>query len=230
MEQVQVGRSRDGSVHVTDERVNTIISLVGSILAVLLGGILLARVFGAANTSLAQRVAVCVYILGFANLFAMSTIHHALDLSVRTNKVLRTLDYTAIFWHTAAAVAVFVLYLFPDTFGYAVAAGTWAIAAIGISLRASMPHLPKHITNTLFISLGWFPAVSLILHGGALGAVDFALLAVGGLLYSAGFVVYVVERPNPIKGLVGFHEIWHVFVLLASISHWLLVYKIVGGR
>ena len=50
------------------------------------------------------------------------------------------------------------------------------------------------------------------------------LLAAGGLVYSAGFVIYVIERPNPWPGIFGFHEIWHVLVAVAAFLHYLLMY------
>ena len=223
--------SKDGSVHVTDERINTIVSLVGSMFSVVLGSILLTSVLFArkagAHHTVAEILSATVYILGFANLFVMSTLHHGLDLSPRVNSVLRTLDYSAIFWHIAATVTVFVIFIFRDNYGYSIAIATWIIAAAGVAVRASIPSLPKHITNTLFITLGWLPATGLILHASSLGLLDFVLLGIGGILYSVGFVMYVTERPNPIKGRLGFHEIWHVFVLVASLSHWLLIYRLV---
>jgi hemolysin III len=223
--------SKDGSVHVTDERINTIVSLVGSMFSVVLGSILLARVIFVSKSGMhhtfAEIMAVALYVLGFANLFVMSTLHHALDLSSKVNSVLRTLDYSAIFWHIAATVTVFVVFIFRDTYGISIAIATWIIAAAGIALRASVPRLPKHITNTLFITLGWLPATGLILHATSLEFMDFLLLGIGGILYSVGFIMYVTEKPNPIKGVLGFHEIWHVFVLVASLSHWLLIYRLV---
>ena len=51
-----------------------------------------------------------------------------------------------------------------------------------------------------------------------------ALMAAGGAVYSAGFVVYVIERPNPRPGVFGFHEVWHVLVVLAALLHYLLMY------
>jgi hemolysin III len=219
-------RSKDGSIHVTDERINTITSLVGSMIAILLSAVIIEKAIRL-NGTWYQLVAVVVYVLGLVNLFVMSTLHHGLQASEKVEKVFRTLDYTAIFWLIAGTMTVLVAYQFATSYGIAVLIGTWALAAIGITLRASIPHLPKHITNTLFITLGWLPAMALLLKAGDLSSVDLALLAVGGLLYSAGFVVYVLEKPNPIKGVFGFHEIWHILVVIASTLHALLIYSVI---
>ena len=145
--------SKDGSVHVTDERINTIVSLVGSMFAVLLGCVLATKLFQSGQAWYKSAVLI-FYILGFANLFVMSTLHHGLNLSKKADSVLRTLDYTAIFWHTAATISVIVVFRYPHLVGFSVLVGTWAIAVTGIALRASMPTFPKHISNTLFIALG----------------------------------------------------------------------------
>lgn len=219
--------SKDGSIHITDERINTIVSLVGSMFAVLLGSVLATKLL-LAGQPWYRTLALIIYILGFTNLFVMSTLHHGLNLSERANSVLRTLDYTAIFWHTAATISVIVLFRYPHLIGYAVLIATWLIAITGIVLRASMPLLPKHISNTLFIALGWLPALVLISGGGLIALHELIYLGLGGLLYSAGFYIYVAERPNPIKGILGFHEIWHTIVLVASLVHWLLIWQIVS--
>ena len=214
--------SKDGSTHLTDERINTIISLVGSMFAVLLGSIVTAKIF-TDGQAWYKSAALVAYILGFINLFVMSTLHHGLSLSKKADDVLRTLDYTAIFWHIAATVSVLVVFHYAGTVGYAILTATWLLAAVGIALRATMPGLPKHISNTLFIALGWLPAFVLLGEGGLIPMHELVLLALGGLLYSVGFYIYVAEKPNPIKGIFGFHEIWHVIVLAASLVHWVLI-------
>jgi hemolysin III len=218
--------SKDGSIHITDERINTIVSLVGSMFAILLGSILVAKIFSIGQPWY-KTVAIIAYVLGFVNLFVMSTLHHGLNLSKRADSVLRTLDYTAIFWHIATTVSVLVVFRYAHFAGYAVLIATWLIAIAGIALRAVFPRLPKHISNTLFIALGWLPAFVLLGEGGLIPSSELFLLAFGGLLYSAGFYIYVAERPNPVKGIFGFHEIWHIIVLIASLFHWILIRSLI---
>ncbi len=85
------------------------------------------------------------------------------------------------------------------------------------------------MTNTLYIAMGWMP-VLLVGSGVSLpvgGA--YLLLAAGGLVYCVGgFVIFVIERPNPpVPGVLGFHEIWHILVVLAAVLHYLLMYRYV---
>lgn len=213
-------RSKDGSVHVTDERVNTLSHLVGSCFALLGGAVLVTE---AATTGDPWRiVGAGVYSATLLLLFVASTLHHGLDLGERGDTVLRTLDYTAVFALIAGTVTPLVLVDVRTPLGWAVLGTVWAIAVGGIVLRAVNPRLPKEVTNTLYIVLGWMP-VALVAGDVTLPAGMLALLAAGGVVYSLGFVVFILERPNPWPGVVGFHEIWHVLVVLAAALHWAMV-------
>jgi hemolysin III len=206
---------------VTDERFNTVSHLFAACFA-LVGAALLIVQAGAQGDPW-KIVGFAVYGLSVVTLFVASTLHHGLDHSPRVNEILRTLDYDSVFFLIAGSVTPLVLVLFRTTYGWTVLGAVWVIAALGIVLRSVVRHLPKLVTNTLYIALGWVP-VLLVGAGGSLPAGAYALMAVGGLVYSAGFVVFVVEKPNPRPGVFGFHEIWHAMVVVAALLHYLLMY------
>lgn len=214
-------RSRDGSIHVTDERINTISHLIGSCFAVLSAAVLLAEA-GAAGDPW-TIVGLSIYCASLVTLFVCSTLHHGLDRSRRTNDILRTLDYTSVFFLIAGTVTPIVLVLARTTFGWAVLGTVWGVAALGIAARSVWMDLPKWVTNTLYIVLGWMPVV-LVLGGLTLPLGALLLLGAGGILYSVGFVVFILERPNPVPGVFGFHEIWHLMVMAAAALHVVLMY------
>lgn len=214
-------RSRDGSVHVTDERINTISHLVGSCFALLGAALLIAH--AAALGDPWKIVGLSVYAASLVTLFVASTIHHGFDRGPRVNDVLRTLDYTSVFFLIAGTVTPIVLVLDRSVFGWAVLGTVWGIAALGIVARSVWRDLPKWVTNTLYIVLGWMP-VALVLGGLELAPGALALMAAGGLVYSIGFVIFILERPNPVPGVFGFHEIWHLLVMAAAALHFLLMY------
>lgn len=213
--------SRDGSVHVTDERFNTLSHLVGSCLALL--GTALLVVQAAAEGDPWKIVAFSVYGASLITLFVSSTLHHGLDRGPRFNEILRTLDYTSVFALIAGTVTPLVLVLFRSPFGWAVLGTVWGVAALGIVVRSVWRQLPKAVTNTLYIALGWMPTV-LLAEGTPLPFGALALMALGGLVYSVGFVVFVIERPNPWPGVFGFHELWHLLVMIAAFLHFLLMH------
>lgn len=83
--------------------------------------------------------------------------------------------------------------------------------------------VPKYVTNTLYITLGWM-TIALLGADVSLPPTALVLLGAGGLVYSAGFEIFVIERPNPWQGIFGFHEIWHLLVAVAAFLHYLLMY------
>lgn len=213
--------SKDGSVHVTDERFNTVSHLFASCFA-LVGAALLITQAGAQGDPW-KVVGFSIYGLSVLSLFISSTLHHGLDRGPRVNEVLRTLDYCSVFLLIAGSVTPLAVVLFRGTYGWTVLGAVWVIAAIGIVLRSLLRELPKYVTNTLYITLGWMP-VLLAGAGTSLPFGAYALMAAGGLVYSAGFVIFVLERPNPLPGVFGFHEIWHAMVVVAAVLHYLLMY------
>lgn len=215
--------SRDGSPHVTDEVINTVSHLAAGCLALLGSVLLIVRVVQVG--SVWGIVGFGVYGLALTGLFTFSTLHHGLDLSDRVNRLLRTFDYLMIFGLIGGTVTPLVLLAYRTPLGWAVLGVVWALAALGITLRAVFQNLPKYITNTLFIVLGWLPVVLVLLGTASFPAGALLLLAGGGLLYSGGFVLFIIEKPNPVPGKFCFHEIWHIIVALAALCQYLFMYR-----
>jgi len=213
--------SRDGSVHVTDERFNAISHLGAACFALVGAGLLIAQ--ASVQGDPWKIVALGIYGLSLVALFASSALHHALDGSPRLNAVLRTLDYDSVFLLIAGSLTPLVLVLFRNVYGWAVLGGVWVIAIAGIVLRSVWRQIPKYVTNTLYIALGW---MTVLLLGAAsnLPVGALVLMAAGGAVYSIGFVIFVIEKPNPWPGVFGFHELWHLLVIIGALLHYLLIY------
>jgi hemolysin III len=205
----------------TDERFNTVSHLFAACFAIVGAALLIVQ--ASVQGDPWKIVGFAVYGLSIVTLFVSSALHHGIDRGPRVNEVLRTLDYDSVFLLIAGSVTPLVLVLFRNPYGWTVLGAVWAIAAVGIVARSLLRQLPKYVTNTLYIALGW---LTVLLVGAAasmpIGAL--VLMAASGLLYSAGFVVFVIERPNPWPGVFGFHEIWHLVVVVAAFLHYLLMY------
>jgi hemolysin III len=105
-----------------------------------------------------------------------------------------------------------------------VLAGVWGGALAGVALKLSWPTAPRWVGVPLYIGLGWVAVFVLtdILH--IAGVTSMVLLAAGGLLYTAGGVLYALKRPNPWPGTFGYHEVFHAMVIAAAICHYIAVY------
>jgi hemolysin III len=218
-------RSKDGSRHVTDERFNTASHLAAAIFA-LLGTVVLI-----VSASVAAKpwhiVSFSIYGTSLVALFLASTLHHGIVGTARVEELLRSLDYHAIFLLIAGSFTPMCLVALRGPLGWSVFGVSWAVAIAGIALKASSSRIPKWVFLTMYGTLGWlgaavaWPLTSIIDWWG------LALLALGGVLYTAGAVVFALERPNPIPGKFGFHEIWHVFVVAGAAAHYFLMLRYV---
>lgn len=221
MENGSLRLSKDGSPHVTDEIWNTIISGSGALLA-LLGGTWL--IYRAAHTATAWHVVgFLIYGVGLFGLFLMSALHHGLHGSPKTNHLLRQIDYCAIFVMIAGTYTPFCLILMRTALGWGILAVIWLAALIGIAIKTRYPLIHRRSITAFYSGMGWFGVLLAYPVYRLIGWEGLGLLLLGGVLYSAGTFIYSSEKPNPFPGKFGFHEIWHLFVLLGASSHYLLI-------
>lgn len=108
--------------------------------------------------------------------------------------------------------------------GYTLLSLIWAIAICGIFLQTFLIKVPRWVYTLTYVLMGWLAvfALSPLVKATSLGSITLLLL--GGVLYTIGAVIYATKKPNFFKDLVGFHEIFHVFVVLGSISHFMFIF------
>ena len=217
--------SKDGSVHVTDEIINTATHIVGSFFA--LFGTVLLIVSAAAEGKVWHVVSFAVYGVSLFILFVASSLHHGVNLSPRLNNLFRLFDYIAIFLLIAGTYTPLCLVVQRNQWGWTMFAVVWALTAVGITIKSLYPDLPRWVTNTFYIGIGWLGAILIFRSIPLIGGIGFALILVGGVVYTVGAMIFYFEKPNPVPGKFGFHEIWHLFVLTGAAMHYLFMYYIV---
>jgi hemolysin III len=99
----------------------------------------------------------------------------------------------------------------------------WGGAVAGVVLTLVWPDAPRYVVVGVCIALGWIAVGALPEVAERVGAAAVVLLGAGGLLYTAGAVVYAVQRPDPAPAVFGYHEIFHVFVIAAALAHFVAV-------
>ncbi len=172
------------------------------------------------------HLAACaVFGIGLVLLYSVSTLYHWLPLAEKGKTALRKLDHIMIFVLIASTYTPLCLIAFRESFGWTMFVGVWAVALLGTALKIFWIQCPRCISTLLYVSMGWIAIAGIrpiirTLEPGAL----FWLVS-GGVLYSIGAVIYALKRPDPIPRWFGFHEIFHVFVILGSLSHFWLIYK-----
>ncbi|MDH3706477.1 MAG: hemolysin III family protein [Acidimicrobiia bacterium] len=170
-----------------------------------------------------SALAGALFAAGMWAMFGVSALVHLKQWSPGQFHTLFRLDHSAIFFCIAAhASAVLLLALDGRPLQLALG-GFWLGAGIGIGAEWLPFHPPRGLMNTMFLVLGWGAVLLLPWLWDSIGVARFALLAFGGVLYTVGAVIVGAQRPDPNPEVFGYHEVWHVFVVLAVICHLLLV-------
>lgn len=174
-------------------------------------------------------IAAIVYGLSLTALYAASATYHLVRGTEAVGRLLRRFDHCAIFGLIAGTYTPTIWVALEGTTRNWMLAAVWGVALVGIAMRIFWLGAPRWLYVAVYLAMGWMGFLKAeAFYRGLPGAV-LALLAAGGLTYTFGAVIYGLKRPNPLPGRFGFHEIWHLFVLLASVFHFAAVYLLVRG-
>jgi hemolysin III len=173
------------------------------------------------------RVGSTVFVVSALVLFTVSAIYHRGTWSPRTWSVLRRFDHSNIFILIAGSYTPFTLIFLDGTAQVALLAIVWSGAVLGVMFRVFWPDAPRWLHTPIYIALGWAAvfflpqfAAGISRTGFGIGVAVLVLVAVGGVLYTLGGVVYGFRRPNPWPRWFGFHEVFHTFTILAFVTHY----------
>mmetsp|Transcript_16185 Transcript_16185/g.33214 ORF Transcript_16185/g.33214 Transcript_16185/m.33214 type:complete len:267 (-) Transcript_16185:406-1206(-) len=216
--------SRDGSPHATDEVINAASHLAASMLSLLGTAILIAA--SSAEGAPWKIVSFSLYGASLIFLFVCSTLHHSITGWKRLEERLRMLDYVAIYPLIAGTFTPLTLVFYHGSYiGWTFCSVVWALAIFGMTMTVCMfSKIPKWMSMTMYITMGWLGAFFSCWLLPVVGWRGLSLFIIGGLFYTGGGYIYTTEQPNPIPGHFGFHEIWHIAVMLGAGSHWCLMY------
>jgi hemolysin III len=169
------------------------------------------------------RVVALVYALSLSAMFGASALYHRFDWSPRPRAWLRRLDHSMIFVLVAGTYTPFAVLVLAPALGWTVLAVVWGGALAGVIISLLWIDAPRWLTAVLYVALGWVSIVTMPQLWDRAGVLAVALLATGGLLYTAGAVVYARRRPDPVPRVFGYHEVFHVLVIAAAAVHFAAV-------
>ncbi len=165
------------------------------------------------------RVAALVYAVGLCALFAGSGLYHRWRWDPRWRPLLRRIDHSTIFVFIAASYTPIALLVLDGSLRVVVLIGVWAGAMAGVVFSVAWITAPRALTAGTYLALGWFAVITIPQLVDRLPLVPLTLLAIGGVLYTLGALVYASQRPNPWPRTFGFHEVFHAFVIAAAAAH-----------
>jgi hemolysin III len=174
-------------------------------------------------------VTTAIYAATVTLLFGTSALYHRLNWGPRAHALMRRLDHSMIFVFIAGTYTPIAALTLPRGDAIAVLTVVWSGAGIGVLLQTAWPTAPRWLSVPCYIALGWVAVFVMpqVLHNAGVAALT--LIVLGGVVYTIGGIVYGLKRPNPVPGVFGFHEVFHLCTLVAAICHyvaiWLAVFR-----
>lgn len=165
-----------------------------------------------------------IFGLSMIVLYSVSAIYHIGSWQGRRRSVLRALDHANIFLLIAGTYTPICVNVLSGWLRTSVLALIWTLALAGILGTVLTFRLPRWISTSLYIGLGWVSLITLPELFQQLPWQAVALLMAGGVLYTLGACVYAMRRPNPLPRVFGFHEIFHLFVIAGSASFVVMIW------
>ena len=189
-----------------------LIAVIGLIILLLLGWGDLGRV-----------VSLSIYGISLIVLFAASAAYHMVNAKPKTIAILRKFDHAAIYLLIAGSYTPLCWNFFSGFWKWGLLSIIWGLALVGIGVKVFVINAPRWVNAGVYLIMGWLAIAGIgeILATLPAGAVTWLLA--GGVIYTLGAVVYITKKLDFIPGKFGFHEVWHIFVILGALAHYILI-------
>ena len=201
------------------EPVNGLTHLAAALVA--LAGMAVLLVF--ARGDAIKLVSLALYGTTLVMMFLASGLYHSINASPGITRRLQKLDHSAIYLLIAGTYTPICLHFFTGFWRVGFLGVIWALALIGIGVKMVFPHAPRGLTAGLYLLMGWLALLAAGEIFSRLPAGAIAWLVAGGLFFTIGAGVYITRKPVLKPGVFGFHELWHIFVILGAFSHYAMM-------
>jgi len=172
---------------------------------------------------LGKGITMGIYGISLILLFSASAAYHLVNATPKITEILRKFDHSAIFLLIAGTYTPFCFNMFAGFWKWGLLIIIWSLAIIGVSVKIFIIKAPRWLNAVIYLIMGWLivSASNEMMRTLPLGAI--ILLAAGGIIYSLGAVIYATKIFNFYPGKFGFHEIWHIFVILGAAAHFFAI-------
>ena len=205
------------------EPVNTLTHGIGALLAIV--GLCFLLYEAIQRGSISQIIAFSMFGLSMVLLYTASSLYHALPVKEKTLKLLQKLDHSMIYVLIAGTYTPICLLVLEDTWKWGLFITIWTLALVGIIKKFLWMNAPRWLSTAFYLGMGWLAVIIFPTLMEKLPAAFLIWIGIGGFAYSAGAIIYGLKKPNPIPNWFGHHEIWHLFVLAGTFSHFWAIYQ-----
>lgn len=201
--------------------------LAGAILSVagLVFLIIYAALFGEGAWDI---VSFTIFGTGLILLYTFSSLYHLLNLGETGTRVFRKFDHIMIYVLIASTYTPICLGPLRGGWGWSIFGVVWGIALLGILLTIFWLNAPRWLTTGLYLAMGWtvivavYPMITIFASLNALSSLLWLLA--GGIFYTIGGILYGLKWPHFKNKYFGFHELFHIFILLGSLCHFIFIF------
>lgn len=205
------------------EPINSITHFAGAGLSIiaLIAMLIKVTINGASSMAI---LSVTIFGISLILLYTTSATYHGVISTDKVILTLKKLDHSMIFILIAGSYAPFCLLAIGGSFGVTMFTVMMSIAALGIIFKLCWFNCPRWLQTSMYIAMGWSAVFMIKPLAAVLPLSSIFWLVLGGVLYTIGGVIYGA-KPKKLKiGIWGFHEIFHIFILLGSLSHFICVF------
>ncbi len=197
-------------------------SHLGGAIAAVVG--MLALVFFARH-SLPMIAVSLIYGLSAVFMLLSSTLYHANKTGENQTNFLRKMDHIAIFFMIAGTFTPLCFIYLEGGMKWGIIGAQWALVIAGFFLKVFYIKAPRLFTTIIYLLMGWMAVIPLKQFLETMPGSSLLLLLLGGIAYSVGAVFYIRKWPNPRPGIFGFHEIFHILILIGVFLHYPMVLR-----
>lgn len=195
---------------------------LGALFAVIGTTVLICR---AAYTGTHQSIVVfSIYGASMICLYTASTLYHSIRASDAWRVALRKYDHCSIYLLIAGSYTPVCILALANTVGYTLFAVIWFCALVGIILTAIRLNIPAWVSAVIYLAMGWLAVVAIVPLWQVMSTYAMTFLLLGGVFYTIGGVLYAVKWPYRNNPRFGCHEIFHLFILCGSVSHFIMMF------
>lgn len=176
-------------------------------------------------TEFILKVLSVIYSFSVIALFAASTLYHGLKKDENENSLWRKLDHIAIFIMIAGTYTPISYIYLPHKTALCIITIQWSLVAMGVVFKIYFLHAPRWLYTAIYVMMGWMAVFFIKDITNAMDVISLGYLISGGVAFTIGALFYIAKWPQKNKGYVGFHEIFHFFILLGAFLHYAMIYR-----
>ena len=207
------------------EPINGMTHLIGAILSLIASILMLLKVSSSNSSTTSTYIASIAFGAGMILLYSASATYHSVISTDKIIRKLKKLDHSMIFILIMGSYAPFCLIALHNTTGYILFTAVASACLLGIIFKLYWVTCPRWLSSTIYIAVGWFALFAIYPISKVLSPIGVFLLLFGGVLYTIGGVIYALKKDRIKIGAFGSHEIFHIFIMLGTLCHFIAVYS-----